>query len=236
MPLAQGVAWTYRTGAGEEITLRISGSDARDGFLVATVDTLGLVTPFGAPSPAPTTTATAAGTRSGPAGEETTLLQTSFLCSDDGIEAPIGDAIAGAHVHIEVLSNKGATIPPARAMKPGARWTTIRALRLTRGEVRLRTQIVSTHTFAATEKVQTPAGSFDAARIDVDSDVTWLADDGGAPRPDGSLPTHQTSHQWFARGVGLVRMKTDAAPASPEAGAAEPATLDLVRAEGLRGR
>ncbi|HVO30253.1 MAG TPA: hypothetical protein VMV18_05940, partial [bacterium] len=219
MPLSRGATWTYRTGDGEKITLKVSAVDSRSGFLIATVDTL-------APVPADA--------KVDPEGDP--VLQTTFLCSDDGVDLPFPQALGAGRARIEMLSEEGPTLPPATVFKPGVSWTSTRALRVSTPDRVVRTRIESTHTYGGDEKVTVGAGTFTAARVDVSSEITSIVD---GPRASSSsvagllLPTKTLHHLWFVKGVGLVKMTSE--PPAAGSGTALPSTgLELVHVAGTR--
>ena len=218
MPMLRGAEWTYRNTAGERVTLQVSGADSRNGFVIATIDTLAPV---------------AAGEKSEGTGEP--VLQTTFLCTADGLDLPFGEAVTAGRMRIETMKQEGTTLPTPAKLVPGATWTSSRTLRITAGDHISRSRIASTHTAGGMEKVETPAGTFDAMRIDVELSVTSIVDSPRSTSVAGSLlPTKGSSHQWFAKGVGLVKMTTEVSPV-PGGGPGLPgASLELVHVSGTK--
>ena len=218
MPLVRGATWTYRAANGERITLRVSDADAKPGFVIATMDTM-----------APLAAGETAESGLDP------VLQTTFLCTADGMSLPFGEAVNAGRLHIETLREEGVTLPSPEKLIPGAQWSSARTLRISSGDRVARTRIASAHQAAALEKIETPAGTFEAMRIDVALDISSVVD---APRPapsaSGLLPTKGVAHLWFAKGVGLVKMTSDVPPI-PGANTPVPApSLELMQSSGTK--
>lgn len=175
MPLTSGGTWTYRLADGAEVTLAVEAVDTGDGWQAAQVGSW------------VTEDATAP------------VARTSFTCGDEGVVAPVGAAALAGRARVEVLRERGVSLPPRPAK--GASWESSRVLRVTADGRSATTAIASTHRIVREEKVRTPAGTFDAMRVEVTTAVSRDA----AAKPE----THRTV-LWYARDAGLVKMEGEA--------------------------
>ena len=177
MPLSTGQTWTYRLTDGAEVTLAVQSVESGDGWQSAAV---GAWLSADADDPVVTTT---------------------FACGEEGLVLPLGAAALAGRARVETLQERGVSLLPAARLTKGAEWESDRVLRVTADARSLTTALSSRHRVAGREKVKTPAGTFDALRIDVSTSA--LA--GGAEKPRARRTT-----LWFARDVGLVKMQGDA--------------------------
>ena len=123
----------------------------------------------------------------GPA--ETSSSALSYLCTAEGPVAMRPWMPSGP------VTSWGSETP--RGLAPGHRWATWVEIWMPRKRVVTKTSLTAT----ATEPVAVPAGAYDALRVDFDR----LDGD----EPDFGMRVRSRGTHWYARGVGLVKMRAE---------------------------
>jgi hypothetical protein len=116
-----------------------------------------------------------------------------------------------ANAQMKMTSHTGPILVPPSQLAPGSTWqanyTMEISMALAGQSLTLTDEVTQQFTSAGVESVTTPAGTFDAIRVDSTSTVKMT----GMPAiAGGAAPSEMTSTmtQWYARGVGLVKMVT----------------------------
>jgi len=181
-PVVEGATWTYKfsNAALGEFTRSIIQVSA-DGFNDQDVFTLGV-------------------TRKG-----------EWKCNNGALTAlqPSGNPSASVQgedisADFKTTSWDGVTLPAA--LKAGDTWTqniTLEGVETIAGmQVNTKNVIAISCTAGATESVTVQAGTFDAVRVDCQSDITITINVNGADVP---VAVSTTSTNWYAPNVGLVK-------------------------------
>jgi hypothetical protein len=135
-----------------------------------------------------------------------------MTCGPNGIEdfqQQFGALGQGASVQMTMTSHSGWTLVPPDQLAPGVSWQSTVEWRMRQeanGQAfNMTYQMADAYTAVGVESVTTPAGTFEAIRVDNHSTtrISGLPQITGA---NGITETTSSLTSWYARGVGLVKM------------------------------
>ena len=139
------------------------------------------------------------------------------VCDANGIEAfqeQYGASGQGVTGKATMTAHSGQSLVPPAEMAPGTTWSDSVTWAYTTvdsqtGQVMTSTtNMTDTYAAVGVETVTTPAGTFNAIRVDVVS--TSLTTNSSLPAPYNVMTGTSTMTRWYTRGVGMVKWATNA--------------------------
>lgn len=182
-PLRTGAVWNY-TGADMSMTWTVSQVSGDQNNASATMES----------------------------GFDAGSISFEWDCGAGGISSyqmvALGMAELQGLVNFSVESSSGAFLLPASQLSPGATWNSAYSLlmSLSADDTSFSTamDVTQDYVVSGTESITTPAGTFEALRVDSTGSTTI----GGLGLPGLAVPVSATL--WYAPGVGLVRILSQA--------------------------
>jgi hypothetical protein len=127
-------------------------------------------------------------------------LTVDLVCSaSEGVQFDFSSLAGGAGgKKMKEVKRTGMDFPAASKFKAGEKWDTSQTVQVEMGDKTLTVETKAVHSVEGTETVTVPAGTFDAVKIQVESDSTTT---GAGQMP----PFHLSQTFWVSKGVGLVK-------------------------------
>jgi hypothetical protein len=195
MPFRVGATWLYRVGAapsGHSITMRLRIEAVHK--------------EAGAHGPAMTAELSSQMIDTSAAGERVLAdVKQEYRCDAAGLhtnQPPPGGVTGpnGERMEIEVVDQRGVTLPPSDALHPGVTWTEEVTMRMAlpggKGPVKIERN--ARLQLAGAEPLAVAAGSFEAIRVVSKESLTM---------PGGAPETRQ-AEIWYGRNTGMLRART----------------------------
>jgi hypothetical protein len=138
-------------------------------------------------------------------------------CSAGGISLNVGTLQIPTGDSIRTLNHSGADFGAAAQMKVGGSWSSDVTRLIVARSATVRTRTRTSTKVVATERIDVPAGQYQALKIEAETEVTTAVMSASDPTktPPSGVRRSRTLF-WLAKGVGIVKSETTDSSGKPQ--------------------